>query len=74
MGLQAEPFSFIASDVAAWIIGTAKLTNAQLDNGGTPFGLAANDIGHVYLRQDGTDYTWPARWLADPDDLVVRLV
>jgi hypothetical protein len=66
--------SFIDSNVAAWTIGSARLTDAQLDNSGQPFGLAAGAMGSLHLSQGGQSYVYPGRWLPDPGDLEIRLV
>ena len=71
---------FTNSNVAADAIGTAQLKDVTLDNTpedgdeGFPFGLAANTIKRLTLRQGRTNYTWPDNWLADPQDLEIRLV
>ncbi|MDY6914538.1 MAG: Ig-like domain-containing protein [Planctomycetota bacterium] len=70
---------FTNSNIAADAIGTAQLRDATLDNtpdegDAVPFGLATNNIRRLTLRQGQTNYTWPNNWLADPQDLEIRLV
>ena len=38
---------FVNSTIAAWTLGSVSVKVALLENGGTPFGLAADQIGSV---------------------------
>jgi hypothetical protein len=74
------------SNIAANWLGTIKLVNGQLDNGGTPFGLAAHTLTKFSYADyaDATmKYTWPNKDpndIASPhlppafDDFVIRLI
>lgn len=80
--------SFISSDVAAFTIGTAEVGTVNTNNGGTPEGLAANQIGSVSLTDLATGksirVTNPASTAGfmaalaakgiSPGDFVVRLL
>ncbi len=69
---------FVNSNIAADYIGTLQLRDADLSNDGTPFGVAANELKNLSLRdaQDGVTYKWKnGAWkpTLTGDDLVVRL-
>jgi len=61
------------ANIAAAAIFSASLKQAALDNRGSDFGLAAQAIGRLRLRQDNQTYLFGQHWLADPDDLTVRI-
>lgn len=69
-----SPFSFVNSRIAASNVPSASLVNAQINNGGNPFGVAGRNLGKVSLKQVGTSYTWPNKWPGDTGDLVIREV
>ncbi|MCK4872947.1 MAG: hypothetical protein KAS72_09500 [Phycisphaerales bacterium] len=48
----AGAFSFVNSIVAAWDIGKISIGSVNPDNGGTPFGFAADRI-RLYIRREG---------------------
>ncbi len=68
---------FTNSNIAADYIGSVSLRNATLDNSGEAFGLTANTLRRLSLRQDRSRYSWRnGAWnpLLTADDLAVRLV
>lgn len=63
----------INSNIAAGLIGRAYIRQVQLDNGGGEFGLTADHIDLLKLRQNGHRYRYGGSWLADPMDFTVEL-
>lgn len=46
-GVDGEPFAMIDANIAAWKLRSVTLGTVQRDNGGTPFGLAAHELGRL---------------------------
>jgi hypothetical protein len=70
--------SFVNSDIAAYHLGIMNLAYAQVNNGGTPFGLAAHSLSRLLYHDATTHYTWPngvdTSSPAPMTDLITRLV
>ena len=79
LGLRGQTNTFANSDVAAWTITWAGVTDINTTNGGTKFGLAAGSIGTL-LRTEAagrtrwTSLTTPAQSFAIPVDFKVNII
>lgn len=47
---RANVVGFLGSDIAAASVGTLSLSTTQIANGGVAFGIAAESIGHLLVR------------------------
>ena len=65
---------FTNSNIAAFEIRKVSIKNATLNNFGEAFGITANTLKRLSLRQGRTRYKYPTKWLADPLDLTIRVV
>ena len=63
--------SFIDSNIAASTLGRMSLGTVQVNNGGTPFGLAAQSIASVQGQRNDTGETARAVRLTEPADGIV---
>ncbi len=72
--MDQDGHSFVNSNIAAYAMGTISLRNAQTDNPGEPFGLAAHSIRTFNYRDATTRHTErdpDASW--HTDDLWMRI-
>jgi hypothetical protein len=81
LGVAGETYSMINSNVAAYSLKGVSLRDAQKDNsanGHAAFGVAAQVLAGVKLRQGKCNYSWPNVrdncWLPDAMDLKVRML
>ena len=70
---------YVNANVAASEIGKISLMNVALNNfdenteAPLPFGVTADTVKKLMVRQGKLKYTWPAAWLPDADDFEVRV-
>ncbi len=70
---------YVNANIAASEIGKLSLMNVALENrdefteAPLPFGVTADTVKKLTLRQGKLKYTWPAAWLPDAEDLDVRI-
>jgi len=64
---------FENANIGADSILNVFIKQAALDNNDSAFGVAANSLTRLSLRQDNAMYRYGQNWLADPDDLTVRV-
>jgi hypothetical protein len=63
--------SFVGSNIVASSLGRLNLGTVQTNNGGTPYGVAANDIASIQGQRSDTGETARAARLTDPSDNIV---
>ena len=70
---------YVNANIAASEIGKVSLMNAALENrddvteAPLAFGITADSVKKLMLRQGKLKYNWPGAWLADSEDLEVRV-
>ena len=67
-GITGAADSFIDTDLAAWNMGTLKLSTLAVNNTDTPFGVAAHTIKSYTAQIGAAPYTWTPLKGAWPDD------
>ena len=63
--------SFVGSNIVASSLGRLNLGTVQTNNGGTPYGVAANDIASIQGQRSDTGESARAVRLTDPSDNIV---
>ncbi len=76
-GVKDAVFSFENTNIAAYSLGRVNYRDANTDNGGVQFGLAAHDLNRLVYKDERGTFKWPNRdepdGPADDGDRVTRL-